>query len=280
MITAKSHGLGLTRIEYDLEKFFNYGTAANTTATATLFKVDLAKSFGLVVSFTGEGLTYDANKVPTGGEITGLVVTRAGKVAYEAVISGMPATDLAAADLARSALQLLNAEQHVLIAAGGSETMHGYAMADRLAGSASGDKLFGNAGNDVLYGRQGNDFISGGLGDDILWGGAGTDKLSGGIGSDTFMFRSVSHIGKADTRDTIQDFRRGSDTLDLSLIDANWKAAGNQAFAFIGKGAFSGVAGQLRMELGVLSGDNNGDKIADFELKLLGTAPAIDDLVL
>jgi Ca2+-binding RTX toxin-like protein len=279
MFTAKSFGMGLSRLQDDLAKSFDFGTAANTSASASLLKVDLSKTFGLVVSFTGEGLTYDANKVPTGGQITGIVITHDGKVTYEASITDLAANALGAAEIAKSALQVLGAHGHVVAAAAGAETLYGYALDDRLIGGAAGDKLFGGAGNDQLYGRQGNDLLTGGLGNDTLWGGAGTDILSGGMGADTFMFRNVSQIGLGDTRDLIRDFRHAVDTLDLSGIDANWTVAGNQAFGFIGRGAFSGAAGQLRLEGGVLSGDTNGDKVADFEIKVLGT-PMLDDLML
>ena len=95
MFTSTSYGLGLTRLEYDIAKFFNFGTSANTTATATTYAVNLTSSFGLTVKFTGTDLTYGAGKVLTGGEITGLEITRAGKLVYKAVITDMDATDVA-----------------------------------------------------------------------------------------------------------------------------------------------------------------------------------------
>jgi serralysin len=70
--------------------------------------------------------------------------------------------------------------------------------------------------------------------------------------------------------DTIKDFRRGSDHIDLRAIDANTKVAGDQAFAFIGKTAFHGKAGELRFADGIVSGDTNGDKIADFGITVAG----------
>ena len=67
------------------------------------------------------------------------------------------------------------------------------------------------------------------------------------------------------------------DRIDLSAIDANTAngSGTNEAFSFIGSGAFSNVAGQLRSE--VISGntyliaDTNGDAIADLWLRLDGT---------
>jgi hypothetical protein len=70
--------------------------------------------------------------------------------------------------------------------------------------------------------------------------------------------------------DTIVDFQNG-DRIDLSAIDANSGAGGNQQFTFIGSGAFSG-AGQVRAEYDAgtkqwtVSGDVDGDGEADFEI--------------
>jgi len=72
--------------------------------------------------------------------------------------------------------------------------------------------------------------------------------------------------------DTIRDFQRGSDHIDLRSIDANSTAAGNQAFTFLSKSAFHGKAGELRYAGGVLSGDVNGDKAADFKVHVTSLA--------
>jgi hypothetical protein len=52
--------------------------------------------------------------------------------------------------------------------------------------------------------------------------------------------------------------------------------AGDQAFAFIGTAAFNGQRGVVRYDIGTpgethILFDTNGDKIADFDLKLVGT---------
>ena len=67
------------------------------------------------------------------------------------------------------------------------------------------------------------------------------------------------------------------DRVDLSAIDANSVngSGTNEAFTFIGSGAFSNVAGQLRSEtIGgntYLMADTNGDGTADLWLRLDGT---------
>ena len=75
--------------------------------------------------------------------------------------------------------------------------------------------------------------------------------------------------------DVILDFSHAQgDRIDLSGIDANSGVAGDQAFSFIGSGAFTGVAGQLHYSVagGVTSitGDVNGDKVSDFQINLTG----------
>ena len=61
--------------------------------------------------------------------------------------------------------------------------------------------------------------------------------------------------------------------IDLSAIDANSLTLGNADFNFIGSAAFtisSASAGQLRLDAltHILSGDINGDAVADFEISL------------
>lgn len=74
-------------------------------------------------------------------------------------------------------------------------------------------------------------------------------------------------------RDTISDFSRAQyDRIDLGALDANARVAGNQAFKYLGDSAFTGQAGELsaRNVSGgtLISGDVNGDRIADFALLL------------
>jgi serralysin len=151
----------------------------------------------------------------------------------------------------------------------GIEWITGSAYRDTLRGSGSANQLKGGAGSDTLYGRSGNDVLEGGTGSDKLYGESGQDLLIGGSGADVFVFSSSSH-SRMSSADTIKDFRRGSDHVDLRSIDTNTKIAGNQAFTFIGKNAFQGKAGELRFADGVAAGDTNGDKVADFGINVAG----------
>ena len=153
------------------------------------------------------------------------------------------------------------------------ENLTGSNHGDTLTGNSGANVLTGASGNDVLSGLGGNDTLFGDLGGDTLVGGTGRDIMTGGASGDTFDFNAVAETGTSGgTRDQIEDFVHGSDEIDLATIDANTTAAGNQAFAFIGAAAFSGVAGQLRAVQSavdtVISGDINGDSVADFQIQL------------
>ncbi|MEQ1543170.1 MAG: putative Ig domain-containing protein [Novosphingobium sp.] len=169
----------------------------------------------------------------------------------------------------------------------GNDFLMGGGGSDRLLGDAGNDLLFGGDGNDSLLGGTGNDLLSGGSGADALFGdagadqleggsgadrltgGAGADRLDGGSGADVFVYTSVLDSAPGGgNRDRIVDFARGTDRIDLAAIDANTALDGDQAFTFIGNGAFSGAAGQLRYVNGIVSGDINGDGIADFQIQL------------
>ena len=146
----------------------------------------------------------------------------------------------------------------------------------KLQGSGEGNLLKGNAGNNQLNGLGGNDWLEGGAGHDVLVGGSGRDVLVGGTGNDTFKFGGVND-STLTLKDVINDFTRGQDKIDLSVIDANTTQTGNQAFSFIGNTNFTS-AGQVRFTGGVVSGDVNGDKVADFaiEVKNVTTLQASD----
>jgi Ca2+-binding RTX toxin-like protein len=146
---------------------------------------------------------------------------------------------------------------------------------DTLTGTATGDSLDGLAGNDTLQGSGG---------DDRLDGGAGTDTLTGGTGVDKFIFLP-GDVGTGSAADRITDFVSGTDRIDLSGLDANSSLSGDQAFTFIGAGAFSGTAGELRSAWNgtdtIVQGDTDGDGIANFEIVLTGhITPVASDFLL
>ena len=142
-------------------------------------------------------------------------------------------------------------------------------------GGAGNDTITGGAGADGLNGAAGNDALSGGGGADQLTGGPGTDFLIGGSGADSFIFGALADFGAPGQEDVIADFSPADgDKIRLTAVDANAGLSGDQAFRFLGTGPFSGHAGELHyVQVGadlMVSGDVNGDGLADFQFKVLG----------
>ena len=157
----------------------------------------------------------------------------------------------------------------------GNDLLSGGSGADIIEGESGRDTIDGGAGSDRLFGDRGNDTISGGAGGDTIEGDGGFDSLTGGGGADYFVFRTIGEIGRAfGHRDIITDFRHGTDHIDLSAIDADLVAPGDQAFGFIGRHAFTGAVGDLHVVRfngnTLIEGDINGDRHADFRLELSG----------
>lgn len=174
-----------------------------------------------------------------------------------------------------------------------NDSIYGGTEDDFLAGSSGDDQAFGGTGNDTLLGAWGNDTLVGDAGDDriegqtgddtlmgrngadTLIGGQGADLLRGGVDTDQdrFVFDALADSGVGNgSRDLVQHFVPGTDLMDLSAIDANANAGGNQAFSFIGTAQFT-TAGQLRYQTtsshALVQADVDGDGAADFELLLL-----------
>lgn len=162
--------------------------------------------------------------------------------------------------------------------AGGIDTLVAIA---NLEGSRFNDVLTGNNFNNSIFGMAGNDTIDGGAGNDFIYSGLGRDTLYGGAGLDRFIYQSIAEVGIGATRDRIMDFAAG-DRIDLRLIDANAALAGDQAFTLLAadRAAFTGTAGQMRWytvdavgtanDRTYIEGDVNGDRVADFQLELIG----------
>lgn len=89
----------------------------------------------------------------------------------------------------------------------------GESSLNRIVGTSRANQLRGTSGDDLLLGLGGNDNLRGGGGADVIDGGAGNDQLRGGSGSDVFVFRSGYG------RDTVFDFQRGSDVIEIDADD-------------------------------------------------------------
>lgn len=157
---------------------------------------------------------------------------------------------------------------------GGNDYLFGQEGEDGLSGGDGDDLLYGGADNDTIFAGTGNDTLYGEGGSDVLTGSTGVDQLFGGAGADFFEFITGDSGTTLATADRIRDFSQAQgDRIQLDGIDAI-AGGGDDAFSFIGSGAFTGVAGQLRVEVvggeTRVSGDTNGDGVADFLIRLDG----------
>jgi Ca2+-binding RTX toxin-like protein len=84
------------------------------------------------------------------------------------------------------------AEDNVINALGGNDTIYG---------GAGNDTISGNEGNDTLYGQDGNDILDGGTGNDTLYGGKNNDTylFGRGDGADKIIEETAYNGGGIDT---------------------------------------------------------------------------------
>ena len=156
---------------------------------------------------------------------------------------------------------------------------------ENLSDTAGNDILVGDDGPNQIATAFGDDLLSGRGGDDVFWShdeiepGSGNDTFVGGLGADRISTANGIDTIRIDRlveslpghEDVVTDFSI-RDILDVSRIDADQTAPGNQAFTFIGDAAFSGTAGELRYQrLGdglIVSADADGDREADMAVVL------------
>lgn len=138
----------------------------------------------------------------------------------------------------------------------------------RVFGNDDGNIIRGNTGRNTLEGNGGEDELIGAGGSDVLTGGMERDVLRGGADPDLFVFRSAAESEVGRNRDVIQDMET-QDRIDLSGVDANTAAAGDQGFAFIGGGEFNFRPGELRYDpRGYVRADVNGDGVDDMQITI------------
>lgn len=155
---------------------------------------------------------------------------------------------------------------------GGDDHLIGGGGDDHMEGGIGIDFLYGGQGNDVLQGGDGSDWLDGGAGNDWIEGGHDNDVLTGGDGADRFGYWTDALGGT----DTIMDFQKGLDRIDLSMIDGQPGKAGVQDLAFVVQGSFiGGGIGSVRYEWNqfnqtVIHVDANGDQVSDMDIILTG----------
>ena len=124
-----------------------------------------------------------------------------------------------------------------------------FVIADLVSGTAGGSLTVGSdrlCGIENLEGTINNDRLAGDAKANRLTGDYGADELLGRGGADRFVY-NFTDDSLPTGQDRILDFSRAQkDKIDLSGVDANEQASGDQAFKFVGQGPFTGV-GQLRV---------------------------------
>ncbi|HEY0026618.1 MAG TPA: hypothetical protein VGC35_01995 [Allosphingosinicella sp.] len=191
---------------------------------------------------------------------------------------------------------LVSIEKLAVYSSGNAAAPNGYSLTMHDGNVAAGQKMmvvaqsllaneaftFNGAaetgGSFNVRGGSGADTITGGGGADTLHGGLGADTLRGGAGNDVFEYRSTAE-SKSAGADVIMDFAKG-DKINLIPIDADGNAAnGDTQFTWLGAGAFSGHAGELRVsqhpqygQTWVVEADTNGDRQADLTIYMVAPA--------
>jgi Ca2+-binding RTX toxin-like protein len=135
--------------------------------------------------------------------------------------------------------------------------------------NSKGSVSSSQTGNDTIWSIEN---VNTGSGNDTIIASNSSNVMNGGAGNDTFKFQSVT----AADGDTILFFEPG-DRVDLSGIDANIGAGGDQAFTLVNNGQLT-AAGQLAVtyetradgEFTILQGNIDGDTAADFKIQIEG----------
>lgn len=267
-------------------EFYNDGyltLAGRTYEDIALVGYDIG-DFSYLNMIAGHGLRANGFGEVVSGTITALfqgVGLGPDDIYDQIYVTGI---SISGADFHRASMTFGVQDDQALIrsALAGNDRFDLGAYADRAQGHAGNDTMFGNGGNDTLEGGAGLDLLYGGNGRDRLLGGAGGDRLTGGAGADVFVFSTMTDLGMtAAGTDVIVDFTRGQDRIDLSGIDAMPGAAGNQAFAFVGRNGFgTSSRGEVSIQLIDNAGtandmtlvriDTDADRDAEAVLRLNG----------
>ena len=154
-------------------------------------------------------------------------------------------------------------------------TVNGTSGTDVIKSGAGMHTINAGGGNDQIRGGISGDIVNGGDGNDKIIGFTGADVITGGSGSDQFRYLFQNDSGAGVNADRIADFTIGDDRLNFLLLDADVATAGDQAFSFIGTGAFAATGvGQIRYSNSgtdlLVQADVNGDGVADMEIVLQG----------
>ncbi len=170
--------------------------------------------------------------------------------------------------------------QTISLAAGSYSSMAGMAGNVGIAYGANIEIGIGGSGADTLYGGLLDEQLFGGAGDDLLVGGQGADRLTGGAGADVFNYTlgpTYWYATPFDHQDTITDYERGVDKIDLRLLPAYTPLIVERLANGDGQLKWSYLSEQKRygQQIHVLGGVPDGDDIlTSAPLWIIGSASA------
>lgn len=166
----------------------------------------------LDMELRGSGaIDYLAFRTPH--EADGIVWGKAGDDVIDVDYTGDPDGDRI--DAGDAVLPGEAANDDIVKAGDGNDSVHGRAGNDEIRGGRGKDVLRGGAGNDEIHGWTGDDALFGGGDDDTLFGDDGDDRVDGGAGNDTL-------IGGAGA-----DEQSGGDGRDVFIIGAAEDGSGD-----------------------------------------------------
>jgi serralysin len=236
---------------------------------------------------------YGANMATRTGDTVYGFHSNAGRAAFDFTLNTQPVVAIwDAGGVDTLDFSGWSSSSRIDLAEGASSDGGGQTFNVQIAFGARIENAVGGGGDDSLSGNRSGNTLSGGAGNDILAGGFGNDRVEGGAGADIFVFTSTGHSvgymirsdGKKFLPDILADFTSGTDRIDLSAIDADVGTAANDAFTFIGTGAFTHLPGQLRYEavdgLAHIFADTDGNGIADLQIIANGTQILAADFIL
>ena len=203
----------------------------------------------------GETLTVDAS-----ANIADNILTTVNEAEVVSLIGGAGADTLTGGE-ANDNIQG-GAGNDNLSGNGGDDTIDTGTGNNVVDGGAGNDAITGGSGNDALTGGTGNDAINAGAGADTLVGGAGADNLTGGDGVDVFKYTAQSE-SNASVYDTVVDFTRGTDLLDLQSTGLTVEFKGSANTGFDAQTLLTKAAGQVVFDKSTSSlwMDVNGDGV-------------------
>lgn len=257
------------------------GNGVNTVTTGGgIDQILTGRGMDTIVSGAGDDIITavgGADGITAGAGTDRLIVDYAD--AITAVTGGVRSGNATAgyggqiADLSEATLDFVGVEQFWITTGSGGDT---------IKTGAGDDRIDTGAGSDALSGGAGRDLLNGGGGDDRLVGGRQQDMLNGGSGKDSFVFNEVADSKDGNLqRDVIADFSQAEgDRIVVLNVDADTVQTGDQAFQLIAGSAFTGQAGELLIrEDGagntLVSGDVNGDSVADFQIEFVGVVALV-----